>query len=121
MSEEKEVQKTVTLDEEGDVFLLNKPVPSYQGLDGDYRLLTAVYGSYQVVVYEAISGNDRYPPGRNMHITLSFQELEQLIKSYEEFKAAQKALEEKRKAEYAARYGRSGDDFDPFLDSDELP
>lgn len=89
------------------------------GLYGDHRLLTMNLDSQRVVIYEAISGNDRYPPGRNMHVEISALEFEAMIKIYqarltraEELKAAWK---EKHPAE------THGDDFDPFLDSDDLP
>jgi hypothetical protein len=119
MSEEEitDTTKTVALDEGREVYLLNKPDGSYnQGEEGDYRLLTAVFGSSRVILYEAISGTDRYPPGRNMHVELSFEELELLVKSRQEHKAA--AM--KKQEEYNQKYHLAGD-YDPFLDGDNLP
>ena len=97
--------------------LLSRPTADYQGgLDGCYRLLTAVMGGKRVVLYEAISGDHRYPPGRNMHVELSFAEMDNLLEAYAKIKAET----EEREAAYQAS-AKSGDDFDPFLDSDELP
>lgn len=102
------------------VILLSRPqVDTYTlGTAGDYRLMSAVIGSGQIELYEAISGTDRYPPGRNQHVSLAFAELDQLIEAYSKYKAEQ----EKRKAEYREAVGKpKADDFDPFLDEGELP
>lgn len=89
----------------------------YEGLGGEYRLLTGVFGFNRCVVYEAVSGNDRYPPGRNMHVELAFEELDALLMAYTRHKAV--IEEENAKRKVATSPG--GDDFDPFLDSDDLP
>lgn len=51
------------------------------GRDGDYRLLTAAMDSESVTLFEAVSGTDRYPPGRNMHVCLSAEEFDQLVRA----------------------------------------
>lgn len=114
-----EQEKALTLAEDKGTYgtyrtvLLSRPTIDYNaGLDGGHRLLTAAMTNNRVVIYEAVSGNDRYPPGRNMHVELSFVEMDNLLEVYTQIKAD----EEKRQAAY-----KTGDDFDPFLDSDDLP
>jgi hypothetical protein len=98
------------------VVLNNVSGGGYEGLGGDYRLLTGVFGFNRCVVYEAVSGNDRYPPGRNMHVELSFEELDALLVAFTHHKTA---IEKDKEAKKITR--NSGDDFDPFLDPDDLP
>lgn len=104
-------------DKEMPIFQLNEIEYLYNnGAESDYRLLSALFGMHDVAIYEAVSGNDRYPPGRNMNVRLSYEELEKLIEGYKATKTERKRLEAERKAKSA-----SDDDFDPFLDSDDLP
>lgn len=114
MSEEEKKIVELKSETHDRIVLLNEAHSGgYGGLNGDYRLVTAVLGYNQCVLYEAVSGNDRYPPGRNMHVELSFEELETLLTAYTRHKAAQ----EEAKAKQATTL--PGDDFDPFLD--DLP
>ena len=119
-SMEKEEAIVLRSDEGGPrVVLLSRPqVDTYtRGSAGDYRLMSAIIGSGQVELYEAISGTDRYPPGRNQHVSLDFAEVDALIEAYTKYKAEQ----EKREAEYREAVGKTKtDDFDPFLDEGDL-
>lgn len=81
------------------------------GADGDYRILSAVLGERRVVLFEAVSGTDRYPPGRNMHVSLSAEEFDQLVAAVTQFRAGQESPDARR----------LHDDFDPFLDEADLP
>lgn len=91
------------------------------GAAGDHRLLSMCIDSNTIRVYEAVSGNDRYPPGRNMNVSITFEEFEAMIKIYQARLTRKEELEAKRKAADKAVLTPSGDDFDPFLDSDDLP
>src|SRR5690348_2681278 len=96
--------------------LLSRPaVSSYSlGLDGSFRLATAVMGEEQIVIYEAVAGSDRYPPGRTMRIVLSLEEMNALIEHYAKHRAD---LEEQRRI-YLEKYNAPPDDFNPFRDTD---
>lgn len=102
-------------DKDNPIFQLNEPDASWNnGSEGDYRLLTMTCGRYDIAIYEAVSGTDRYPPGRNMHVRMSFEEMDKLMIGYTLLKEERERLEAERKA-------KSGD-FDPFFnDDDDLP
>jgi len=91
--------------------------PYTLGQDGSFRLATAVMGDEQVVIYEAVAGSDRYPPGRTMRVVLSLAEMDALIEHYATHRAA---MEEQQRAD-SRQWSTHTDDFDPFLDPDELP
>ncbi len=99
--------------------LLSRPAvsPYSLGLDGSFRLATVVMGDDQVVIYEAVAGSDRYPPGRTMRIVLSLEEMDALIEHYTKHRAD---LEEQQHARLEM-YNIPPDDFNPFRDTDDLP
>ena len=101
---------------------LSKPyLDGYQlGDNAGFALKTALMGYERVEIYEATSGTDRYPPGRIAKVSLSFAELDQLMTEYQKHRAALEKAEQERKASQSSAASAS-DDFDPFLDSDELP
>jgi hypothetical protein len=91
------------------------------GDDAGFSLTTALFGYKRIEIYEATSGTDRYPPGRIAKVSLTFEELDRLIEEYGKHKAGIEEVEAARKASQGAAPAPSGDDFDPFLDSDDLP
>jgi hypothetical protein len=101
---------------------LSKPsLDGYQlGDNAGFTLKTALMGYERVEIYEATSGTDRYPPGRIAKVSLTFAELDQLVTEYQKHRAALEEAEQARKASQRSAASAS-DDFDPFLDSDELP
>ena len=114
------VNKVVPLaDEPGKVRAVHLSEPSLDGHqlgeNAGFVLKTALMGYKRVELYETTSGTDRYPPGRIAKVSLTFAELDQLLLEYQKHRAA---LEE---AEQARESVPASDDFDPFLDSDELP
>lgn len=88
------------------------------GLQGDHRLLSMNLDNQRIVIYEAVSGTDRYPPGRNMRVEISGQEFEAMIKIYQDRLMRAEELQAKWRAAHPAAAAAS-DDFDPFLD--DLP
>lgn len=94
------------------------------GENAGFLLRTALFGVNRVELYEVVSGTDRYPPGRVAKVTLSYEELDRLMGEYQKHRAAleerERAYQEKLAAQ-AASYTGGADDFDPFLDSDDLP
>src|SRR5690349_10163642 len=110
MPKEKEPVELCSDTDERIVVLNDVRAGSYGGLGGDYRLLTGVFGWHSCVLYEAISGNDRYPPGRNMHVELSFDEMDALVAAYTRHRAEQEKANAKRAEASQA------DDFDPFAE-----
>lgn len=98
-------------------WLIGSETESDLGQQGGHRLLTMNMDDRMIYFYEGVSGTDRYPPGRMMHVTLSKAELERAIKIYQD------RLARREKEEAEAKKMTTGDDFDPFLDSnrDDLP
>ncbi len=80
------------------------------GEDGDFRILSAALGRYQIVIFEAVSGTDRNPLGRQMRVSLSAEEFDRLVAAVQQFRAEQEARERATEEE------RDADTFDPFLD-----
>lgn len=100
------------------VVQLDAQIDIYLGREGDYRLLTAALDGENIVLFEAISGTERYPPGRNMHISLSAEEFDRLVVAVQQFRADQ----EQQQAEWNAEQGiPQSSDYDPFLDENNLP
>lgn len=99
--------------------LIASKTGSCLGAAGDHRLLTMNLDNNSIRLYEAISGNDRYPPGRNMHISLSFEEFEACAEIYKARLTRAEELRAKLNSE-GVTVG-AGDDFDPFLNDDDLP
>ena len=97
--------------------LLSRPeVSNDLGAHGSYRLATLVMGCRGVRIYEAVSGTPQHPPGRHMHVALSFEEMDRLIEAYTWHRLAL----EKQEGNY--REGAGGDeDFDLLSDSTLLP
>lgn len=97
--------------------LLSRPeVPNDLGANGGYRLATLVLSCRGVRIYEAVSGTPQHPPGRHMHIALSFEEMDRLIEAYRWHRLALEAQEE----EYCES-ARGNGDFDLLSDSTLLP
>ena len=128
MSETAFEQEIIELvNEPGDVLAVHLSRPelnSYTlGDDASFLLRTALFGQNRVELYEMVSGTDRYPPGRIAKVTLSYAELDRLIGEYHKHQAAQQEKERtyrEKRAEQAASYASGADDFDPFLDGDDL-
>ena len=120
MSEEQNYVITLT-HEQGEVraVLLSKPtLDGHQlGNDAGFTLTSALFGYNRVELYEAVSGTDRYPPGRIAKITLSFEELDRLIIEYQQHRAEIEAEKQQAKAQQVTNQ----DEYDPFFDSDALP
>lgn len=103
---------------------LNAELGYALGQEGDYRLLTATMNEQNLVLFEAVSGTDRYPPGRNMHVSLSMDEFDTLVLAVQQFRAEVETKHaQEREALEASRASHldTGDDFDPFLDDHALP
>lgn len=97
--------------------LLSRPeISNGLGADGGYRLASLVMGYSGIRIYEAISGTQRNAPGNNMHVTLSFEEMDRLIEAYKWHRIA---LDEQKRRYRAAL--KAVDTPDPFLDSGLLP
>jgi hypothetical protein len=97
--------------------LLSRPdISNGLGADGGYRLASLVMGYSGVRIYEAISGTQRSVPGQNMHVTLSFAEMDRLIEAYRWHRIA---LDEQKRRYLEAV--EAGDGPDPFANSDPLP
>lgn len=91
------------------------------GTNGGHRLVTLNLDDHFVYLYEAVSGTDRYPPGRMMHVNLSRVEFERAITIYTARLGRMEEEAAKRRKEAADKKEAGGDDFDPFLESDDLP
>jgi hypothetical protein len=100
---------------------LSKPhLDGYQlGDNAGFVLKSALFGHNGVEVYEATSGTDRYPPGRISKVSLSFEEIERFIAAHQKHQAARKAAEEDHQKRL--KVAILTDDYDPFIDTDDLP
>lgn len=96
-------------------FLISGHTGIYLGSGGDHRLLTLNMDGLNIHIYEAISGTDRYPPGRIMNVMLSRSEFDAIAKIVAGRVARLEERQKKEREEYEAA-GKTGDDFDPFLD-----
>ena len=104
------------------VHLSQPRLDGYQlGDNAGFVLKSALMGYDRVELYETTSGTDRYPPGRIAKVSLTFAELDQLMTEYQRHRAALEEAEQKRKASQSTSAAGASDDFDPFLDSDDLP
>ena len=100
-------------------FLIATQTGTYLGGEGDHRILTLNMDNNSVHIYEAVSGTDRYPPGRMMNVKMSRAEFEAIIKTYQGRAARMEEKERKEREAYAAP--ARGEDFDPFLAMDDIP
>lgn len=115
--EPKEEEKLPTLLSEGDClwsYLLQTETGYRLGMNGDRRLLTVDMDLNFVVFGEAVTGNDRYPPGRFQRVQLSRDAFKQAIAAFLHTDQEIKKQEQQGKV-------YSVSDFDPFIDSDDLP
>ena len=125
MAEEKQAEVVELAVKPGELRAVHLSRPDLSGYSlgegGSFVLRTALFGLSRVELYETVSGTDRYPPGRIAKVSLDYDELERLVDEYGKHKAAMEEVEAKRKAEQAVYQQAHADDFDPFLDSADLP
>ena len=125
MAEEKDQTQVLATNSYGRAVTLGADLDYSMGDNGDYRVVSAILSAKEIKIYEAVSGTDRYPPGRNMHVSLSAEEFGRLVQAYQQLLAEQEEEErrqrEARTIRAAGVAGAQGDDYDPFLDEGDLP
>ena len=120
MAEEKNEVQVLTGDEWKRVVQISATIGHDLGADGDYRLVSAALDDSHVVLFEAVSGTDRYPPGRHQQVRLAAKEFDRLVLAVQKWRAD---CEEREAREREARKADSDSrgDYDPFLDDEPLP